>query len=68
LGAGAFCPEQLPELFEGATVIDGTTQPGSAAQPLVGSGGTVGVDALDLEQVRVPLVTLRQQAGDAAGS
>jgi hypothetical protein len=67
-GAGPFeieLVEPLPDILDAGTVIDGTTQPGYAAQPLVGTGGTVGVDGLSLGQVRVPLVTLRQ-VGDAA--
>ena len=48
----------LPELTDDATTIDGTTQPGYDQQPLLGTGGTVGVDALPLARVRTPIVRI----------
>ena len=40
----------------GGATIDGTTQPGYLDQPLIGTGGQVGVDQLDLPQLRLPIV------------
>ena len=40
----------------GGITVDGTTQPGYALRPLIGTGGTVGVDQLALPQLRSPIV------------
>ncbi len=40
----------------GGVTVDGTTQPGYALRPLIGTGGTVGVDQLALPQIRSPIV------------
>ena len=40
----------------GGVTVDGTTQPGYALRPLIGTGGTVGVDQLALPQLRSPIV------------
>jgi uncharacterized repeat protein (TIGR01451 family) len=48
----------LPEITDNATTVDGTTQPGYDGRPLLGSGGTVGVDALALPRPRAPIVEL----------
>ena len=56
-GAGPFVitiASSLPP-FDDVT-LDGTTQPGYAARPLIGTGGTVGVDQISLLQIRAPLV------------
>ena len=56
-GAGPFVitiASSLPP-FDDVT-LDGTTQPGYAARPLIGTGGTVGVDQISLPQIRAPLV------------
>jgi hypothetical protein len=45
----------LPPFTDGFT-LDATTQPGYDARPLIGTGGTVGVDGLPLVQIRSPIV------------
>ncbi len=40
----------------GGVTVDGTTQPGYALRPLIGTGGTVGVDQLALPRLRSPIV------------
>ena len=40
----------------GGVTVDGTTQPGYALRPLIGTGGTVGVDRLALPQIKSPIV------------
>src|SRR2546421_6950491 len=58
----------LPPLFDSGTTIDGTTQPGYASRPMVGTGGTVGVDNVPLPQYREPLIGIDDlQAGNAMG-
>jgi Right handed beta helix region len=42
----------------GGITVDGTTQPGYAVRPLIGTGGTVGVDQLALAQIRSPIVQI----------
>ena len=47
----------LPVLdARGGVTVDGTTQPGYALRPLIGTGGTVGVDQLALPRLRSPIV------------
>ncbi len=49
----------LPSFNDGAGVtLDATTQPGYAIRPLIGTGGTVGVDGLALRQIRSPIVQI----------
>jgi hypothetical protein len=57
-GPGPFVITVLTPLpaFTDRVSVDGTTQPGYAERPLIGTGGTVGVDQLPLRQIRSPIV------------
>ena len=49
----------LPPFDDGGGVtVDGSTQPGYDAQPMIGTGGTVGVDQLTLARIRLPIVQI----------
>jgi Right handed beta helix region len=48
----------LPALTEANLTIDGTTQPGFSKSKTLGTGGTVGVDALTLSKVAIPVVQI----------
>jgi uncharacterized repeat protein (TIGR01451 family) len=62
LGAGPFVitvASPLPPLDDGGgATVDGTTQPGYDQRPLIGTGGTVGVDQVALPQIRSPIVQI----------
>jgi uncharacterized repeat protein (TIGR01451 family) len=51
----------------GGVVVDGTSQRGYTSRPRVGTGGTVGVDGLDLLQIRSPIVQVFGNGLDADG-
>ena len=49
----------LPPFNDGAGVLlDATSQPGYGVRPFIGTGGTVGVDGLDLLRIRSPIVQI----------
>jgi uncharacterized repeat protein (TIGR01451 family) len=57
-GAGPFVITVVSPLppFTDRVTVDATTQPGYEAQPLIGTGGLVGVDQLPLPQIKLPIV------------
>ena len=58
----------LPPLDNrGGATVDGTTQPGYSTQPLIGTGGQVGVDQLELPQLRLPIVQVFGNGLDETG-
>jgi uncharacterized repeat protein (TIGR01451 family) len=58
---------RLPALVANNVTVDGTTQPGFLMQPLIGTGGTVGVDAVPLPQIRTPIIQVFGNGLDGDG-